>query len=43
MHHKNYKVMTTMLFFSKVVNHKTTITFELHTKFEILNREIDTI
>lgn len=30
--------MTTMLFLSKVVNHKTAITFEVHTKFKILNR-----
>lgn len=37
---KNCKVMTTMLFFSKVVNHKTAITFEVHTICKILNREI---
>lgn len=35
--------MTTMLFFSKVVNHKTVITSEVHIKFKILNREIRTI
>lgn len=31
----------TMLFFSNVVNHKVAITFEVHTKFKILNTEIN--
>lgn len=30
--------MTSMLFFSKVVNHKIAIPFREHTKFKILNR-----
>lgn len=30
--------MTTMLFFCKVVNHKTATAFEVHTQFKILIR-----
>lgn len=30
--------MTSVLFFSKVVNHKIAIPFREHTKFKILNR-----
>lgn len=39
MHHKKLQSYDYYVIFFKIINH-TTVIFEMHTKFEILNRQI---